>query len=60
MRAAAIRDYLKRLAANWPMAMIALGVLLTLVWIGTLIWIVFYLFVTLAQPRRVFKYMCQR
>ena len=29
--------------------MLALGVLLTLVWIGTLIWIVFYLLVTTSQ-----------
>jgi hypothetical protein len=45
MRLIHIRDKLKRLAANWPAAMLALGMLLTLVWIGALIWIVFYLFV---------------
>jgi hypothetical protein len=33
-----IRDKLKRLAGQWPVAMLALGVLLTLVWIGLLIW----------------------
>jgi hypothetical protein len=45
MRLIDIRDKLKRLAANWPAAMLALGMLLTLVWIGALIWIVFHLFV---------------
>jgi hypothetical protein len=40
------RDKLKRLANQWPVAMIVFGVLLTVVWIGALIWIVFYLFVT--------------
>jgi hypothetical protein len=49
MRITGIRDKLKRLAASCSVAMLALGVLLTLVWIGTLIWIVFYLLVTTSQ-----------
>ena len=49
MRIIAIWNKLKRLAANWPVAMLALGMLLTLVWIGALIWIVFYLFVMISQ-----------
>jgi hypothetical protein len=39
-----IKDMLKRLATNWPVAMLALGGLLTLVWIGALIWMVLYYF----------------
>jgi len=33
-----IRDKLKGLASQWPVGLLALGVLLTLVWIGVLIW----------------------
>jgi hypothetical protein len=49
MRLIDINNKLKRLAANWPTAMLALGMLLTLVWIGALIWIIFYLFVMSSQ-----------
>jgi hypothetical protein len=49
MQLAGIREKLKRLAANWPMAVLAFGAVLTLLWIGTLIWIVFYLFVMSSQ-----------
>lgn len=49
MRLIDINNKLKRLGANWPTAMLALGMLLTLVWIGALIWIVFYLFVMSSQ-----------
>jgi hypothetical protein len=38
----ATRNKLKRLAARWPMAMIVLGFLLTVAWIGALIGIVLY------------------
>ena len=44
MRITDIKDKLKRLAANWPVAMLALGGLLTLVWVGALIWMVFHFF----------------
>jgi hypothetical protein len=45
MQLAGIREKLKRLAANWPVAILTFGVILTLVWIGALIWVFFYLFV---------------
>jgi len=38
---AAIMDKLKRLATKWPVVVVVLGVLLTVVWTGVLIWIVF-------------------
>ena len=38
MRGISIRDKLKRLAGQWPVAVVALGVLLTVIWIGVLIW----------------------
>ena len=41
VRIIAIWNKLTRLAGQWPVAMLALGGLLTLVWIGALIWIVF-------------------
>ena len=50
MRITDIKHKLKRLAANWPVAMLALGGLLTLVWIGALIWMIFYLFVATPRP----------
>ena len=49
MQLAGIREKLKRLAVNWPVAMLAFGAFLTLVWIGALIWIAFYLFVMSSQ-----------
>jgi len=45
MRIAVLRDQLKRLINQWPVAMIVFGVLLTVVWIGVLIGIAIYLFV---------------
>ena len=45
VRIIAIWNKLKRLGGQWPAAVLTLGGLLTLVWIGALIWIVFYLFV---------------
>jgi hypothetical protein len=43
MRAIAIRDMLKRLATSGPVAMLALGVLLTFAWVGALGWVVYFL-----------------
>lgn len=45
----AIRDKLRRLVAKFPVAMVLLGVLLTIAWTGVLIWIVFDLIVMVSQ-----------
>jgi hypothetical protein len=34
-----LRKNLAKIAAQWPVAMIALGIVLTLVWLGALIWL---------------------
>jgi hypothetical protein len=49
MQLAGIRERLRRLAATWPVAMLAFGAFLTFVWIGVLIWIVMHLFVMSSQ-----------
>jgi hypothetical protein len=49
MRIAVLMDQLKRLINQWPVAMIAFGILLTVVWIGVLIGIAIYLFVISSQ-----------
>jgi hypothetical protein len=43
MRLADIKAKLRRLPTNWSVALLALGVLLTILWIGFLIFIVYYL-----------------
>jgi hypothetical protein len=43
MRLADIKAKLRRLPTNWSVAVLALGVLLTILWIGFLIFIVYYL-----------------
>jgi hypothetical protein len=40
-----LKDKLKRLTAMWPTALLAFGVLLTVIWTGALVWIAYYLFV---------------
>jgi hypothetical protein len=40
-----LKDKLKRLAATRPTALLALGVLLTVIWSGAIVWIAYYLFV---------------
>jgi hypothetical protein len=38
-----LRNNLVKIAAQWPVAMIALGFVLTLVWLGALIWLSLHL-----------------
>jgi hypothetical protein len=46
---AAIMDKLKRLATKSPVAVVVLGVLLTAIWTGVLIWIVLDLLMLMSR-----------
>ncbi len=39
-----LKDKLKHLVATWPAALLVLGVLLSAIWAGGLVWIAYYLF----------------